>query len=277
MNNKRVWFITGAGRGMGLDFTKAALQAGHAVVATGRNTEAVSKAIGPADDLLVLKLDITKQEDAESATKAALERFGRIDVLVNNAANFEAGFFEELSMDQIEKQITTGLLGPMIVTRAILPQMRKQKSGHIIVLSSTAGIVGFEFCTAYAAAKFGLEGWIESLQAEISPFGIYTTLVNPGFFRSELLSQQSTNYAKPSIPDYADRTNQYVANWKSMNGTQTGNPAKLAQALIKIANEKVPPRRFVAGADALALIEQKADKLKTEANAYRELTVDMNY
>jgi NAD(P)-dependent dehydrogenase (short-subunit alcohol dehydrogenase family) len=277
MSNKKVWFITGAGRGMGLDFTKAALSAGHAVVATGRNPEAVSKALVPANDLLVLKLDITKKEDAEAATKAAIERFGRIDVLVNNAANFEAGFFEELSMDQIEKQITTGLLGPMIVTRAILPQMRKQKAGHIIVLSSTAGIVGFEFCTAYATAKFGLEGWIESLQTEITPFGINTTLVNPGFFRSELLSEQSTNYARPTIPDYADRTNQYVSNWKSMNGTQTGNPAKLAQALIKIANEKVPPRRFVAGADALALIEQKADRLKAEANAYRELTMDMNY
>lgn len=277
MDSKKVWFITGAGRGMGLDFTKAALSAGHAVVATGRDPEAVAKAIGPASDLLVLKLDITNQAEAESAARAAIDRFSRIDVLVNNAANFEAGFFEELSMDQIENQIRTGLLGPMIVTRAILPQMRKQKSGHIVVLSSTAGLVGFEFCSAYAAAKFGLEGWIESLQPEIAPFGINTTLVNPGFFRSELLSEQSTKFASPSIPDYADRTNQYVANWKSMNGLQPGSPAKLSQALIKILTLDVPPRRFVAGADALTLIEQKADKLKLEANAYRDLTTNMNF
>ena len=277
MTIKKVWFITGAGRGMGVDFTQAALKAGHAVVATGRDTNAVSKALGQANNLLIVKLDITKQEDANAAVKAAINRFGRIDVLVNNASNFYAGFFEELSMDFIEKQITTGLLGPMIVTRAVLPVMRKQRGGHIINISSAAGVVGQEFCTAYAAAKFGLEGWTESLQAEVERFGIHTTLVNPGFFRSELLTDQSTTFSAPSIPDYAEITKQYIESWKSISGKQPGSPAKLAKALIKIADEKVPPRRFVAGADAVAAVEKKADTLKAEAGAYRELSTDMTF
>jgi NAD(P)-dependent dehydrogenase (short-subunit alcohol dehydrogenase family) len=205
MRSKNVWFITGAGRGMGVDIAKAALAAGKAVVATGRNTDAVSKAVGEAEDLLVVKLDITSPADAEAAVKAAVDRFGRIEVLVNNAANFIAGYFEELTPEQIERQLATSLIGPMNVTRAVLPVMRKQGSGHIISISSGAGLVGFAFCSAYAAAKFGLEGWIESLTPEVAPFGITTTIVNPGFFRTELLTKQSASYAAPSIDDYAER------------------------------------------------------------------------
>src|SRR2546426_12508110 len=150
----KIWFITGAGRGMGVDFAKAALAAGHAVVASGRDRDGVSKALGQSDDLLTVKLDVTKRGDAEAAVRAAVDRFGRIDVLVNNAANFYAGYFEELTPEQIERQLGTALIGPMHVTRAVLPVMRKQRSGHIISISSTAGLVGFAFCSAYAAAKF---------------------------------------------------------------------------------------------------------------------------
>jgi NAD(P)-dependent dehydrogenase (short-subunit alcohol dehydrogenase family) len=201
MADKKVWFITGAGRGMGVAFTKAALVAGDAVVATGRDTRAVTEAVGEADDLLVVKLDITSRADAEAAVQAALDRFGRIDVLVNNAGDFYAGYFEELTPEQFERQLTTNLVGPMNVTRAVLPVMRRQRSGHVISISSGAGLLGFEFCSAYAAAKFGLEGWIESLAAEVAPFGIHTTIVNPGFFRTELLTNESTSYAEPSIDD----------------------------------------------------------------------------
>ncbi len=231
MTDKKVWFITGAGRGMGVDIAKAALAAGHAVVATGRNTDAVAKAVGEADDLLVVKLDVTSRADAEAAVQAAVDRFGRIDVLVNNAGNFYAGYFEELTPEQIERQLATSLIGPMNVTRAVLPVMRKQRSGHIISISSSAGLVGFEFCSAYAASKFGLEGWMESLQPEVAPFGIHTTIVNPGFFRTELLTQESTTYAEPSIEDYAERTAAQREWWKAQNGQQAGDPAKLAQAL----------------------------------------------
>src|SRR6267378_291341 len=215
MSDKRVWFITGAGRGMGVDFARAALEAGHAVVASGRDSDRVSKALGQSKDLLPVKLDVTSRADAEAAARAAVDRFGRIDVLVNNAASFYAGYFEELTPEQMELQLSTSLIGPMNVTRAVLPVMRTQRSGQIISISSSAGLVGFEFCTAYAASKFGVEGWMESLQAEVAPFGVNTTIVNPGFFRTELLTEQSTNYAEPSVEDYDERRAQQMEFWKS--------------------------------------------------------------
>jgi NAD(P)-dependent dehydrogenase (short-subunit alcohol dehydrogenase family) len=278
MSNKKVWFVTGAGRGMGVDFVRAALAAGHAVVATGRDTERVSKALGQSDDLLPVRLDVTSRADAEAAVGAAVDRFGRIDVLVNNAASFFAGFFEELTPEQFDRQLAASLIGPMNVTRTVLPVMRKQRSGHIISISSSAGLAaGFEFVSAYAASKFGLEGWMESLQAEIAPFGIATTIVNPGFFRTELLTEQSTNYAEPSIADYDDRRGPLVEYWKAQNGQQSGDPAKLARALIAIASEKQPPRRFIAGADAIATAEQKIADLKAQIEAHRQLSTSLAF
>ena len=187
MSGKKVWFITGAGRGMGVDFATAVLAAGDAVVATGRNPDAVAKALGEEDDLLVVKLDVTNGAEAAAAVRAAVERFGRIDVLVNNAANFYAGYFEELTPEQIERQLATSLIGPMNVTRAVLPVMRKQRSGHVISISSGAGLMGFEFNSVYCSGKFGLEGWTEALQPEVAPFGIHTTIVNPGSFAPSFL------------------------------------------------------------------------------------------
>jgi NAD(P)-dependent dehydrogenase (short-subunit alcohol dehydrogenase family) len=273
----KVWFITGAGRGMGVDFAKAALAAGNAVVATGRNTDTVAKAVGHSNDLLIVKLDVTSRADAGAAVQAAVDRFGRIDVLVNNAANFYAGYFEELTPEQIERQLAASLIGPMNITRAVLPVMRKQRSGHIISISSTAGLVGFEFGTAYAASKFGLEGWMESLQPEVQPFGINTTIVNPGFFRTELLTQESTRYAEPSLQEYAERTAAQMEWWKAQNGQQGGDPAKLAQALVMIANEEQPPRRFIAGADAIATVEQKVKDLQEQIDAYRDLSTSLAF
>jgi len=277
MSNKKVWFITGAGRGMGLDIAKAVLAAGYRVVATGRNPDKVAKALGEANDLLVIKLDITKLADAETAAKAAIQKFGSIDVLVNNAANFYAGYFEELTPEEMEQQLATSLIGPMNVTRAILPVMRKQRSGQIISISSSAGISGFAFGTAYAASKFGLEGWMESLQGEVEPFGIQTMIVNPGFFRTELLSEESTNFAKSLVEDYNEQRTQQLEFWKSQNGKQTGDPAKLAQALIKLSNQKELPRRFIAGADAISTAEQKVAQLQQQINAYRELSSSLSY
>ena len=272
MQNKKVWLVTGAGRGMGVDFAKAALAAGYKVVATGRNTNRVIQALGESEDLLVVRLDITKPADAESAVQAAVNKFGHIDVLVNNAASFYAGYFEELSPEQMERQLSTSLIGPMNVTRAVLPVMRKQRSGQIISISSTAGLIGFEFGTAYAASKFGLEGWMQSLQAEVEPFGINTIIVNPGFFRTELLTEESTNFATHSIDDYNERRVQQMQFWKGYNGQQTGDPSKLAKALIKISNQEKPPRRFIAGADAIATAEQVVATLQQQINAYRELS-----
>jgi NAD(P)-dependent dehydrogenase (short-subunit alcohol dehydrogenase family) len=277
MNSSKVWFITGAGRGMGVDITKAALAAGHKVVATGRNTESVARALGAAENLFIVKLDVTDQGEAGAAVNAAIEKFGRIDVLVNNAANFIAGFFEELTQEQIAQQLQTSLIGPMIVTRAVLPLMRKQGSGHIISISSTAGLTSFEFCSAYSASKFGLEGWMQALQVEVAPFGIQTTIVNPGFFRTELLTEQSTKYADNPIPDYDERREQQMQFWKSANGQQQGDPAKLAQALVSIANEKQPPLRFLAGADAVSTAEQVAATLLQQTDAYRALSSSLAF
>jgi NAD(P)-dependent dehydrogenase (short-subunit alcohol dehydrogenase family) len=278
MTDKKVWFITGAGRGMGSDIAKAALAAGHAVAATGRNSDAVSKALEQSNDLLAVALDVTRRSDAEAAVRVTVDRFGRIDVLVNNAASFYAGYFEELTPEQFERQLSVSLIGPMNVTRAVLPVMRKQRSGHIISISSSAGLAaGFDFVSAYAASKFGLEGWMESLQAEVAPFGITTTVVNPGFFRTELLTEQSTNYAEPSIADYDERRGPLVEYWKSQNGRQSGDPAKLARALIAIASEKQPPRRFIAGADAIATAEQKIADLKAQIEAHRALSTSLAF
>jgi NAD(P)-dependent dehydrogenase (short-subunit alcohol dehydrogenase family) len=272
MADKRVWFITGSGRGMGVDLARAALAAGHAVVATGRDTETVADAVGDADDLLVAELDITSLASAEAAVRAAADRFGRIDVVVNNAGNFYAGFFEELTPEQIERSLTTNLVGPMNVTRAVLPVMREQRSGNVIAITSTAGIVGQEFCSAYAASKFGVEGWMESLRFEVEPFGIRTTIVEPGFFRTELLTNESTAYAELSIDDYAERTAQTRPAWEAMSGKQGGDPAKLAKALVMVVDQEQPPLRWVAGADAVATVEQKASELLAQVDAYRDLS-----
>jgi len=273
----KVWIITGAGRGMGVDISKAALGSGYKVVATGRNTEKVAKALGEAENLLVVKLDVTKPTDAVAVVKAAIDRFGRIDVLVNNAANFYAGYFEELTPEQMEQQIQTSLIGPMNVTRAVLPVMRKQRSGQVITISSTAGLIGFEFGTAYAASKFGVEGWMQSLQAEVEPFGIETIVINPGFFRTELLTEESTNFASHPIEDYNERRAQQMQFWRGYNGQQSGDPAKLAQALIMISSQEKPPRRFLAGADAVLTAEQVAATLLRQTNAYRELSSSLAY
>jgi NAD(P)-dependent dehydrogenase (short-subunit alcohol dehydrogenase family) len=275
MINRKIWFVTGAGRGMGVNIAKAALAAGHAVVATGRNSEQVSTVLGTHPDLLAVKLDVTSIDDAKNAVRAAVDRFDRIDILVNNAGNFYAGFFEEITADDFRAQVETTMLGPMNVTRAVLPVMRAQRSGLVITISSTAGIVGQEFCTAYAASKFGVEGWMESLAPEVAPYGIQTMLVEPGFFRTELLSPESTKYARSSIDDYAKRTEQTVAAWKSMDGKQGGDPGKLANAIARLASEDHPPFRFVAGADAIAAVEKKAKDLLAQANAHRDLSSDL--
>lgn len=272
MSEKQVWLVTGASRGMGVDFARAALAAGHAVVATGRDPQKVTEAVGEHAELLAVKLDVTDPDDAAAAVRAGVDRFGCIDVLVNNAANFYAGFFEEITPDDFRAQVETNLFGPINVTRAVLPVMRAQRSGLVLTISSTAGLAGGEFVSAYAASKFGVEGWIESLTPEVAPFGIRTMLVEPGFFRTDLLTPESTSYAQPTIDDYAERTRQTVTAWSAMNGQQTGDPAKLAAALVQLAGLDEPPLRFAAGADAVGVFEQKAQDLLSQADAHRELS-----
>ena len=211
-----------------------------------------------------------KNSVACGSRKRNLALLAGLTGLANNA-----GFFEEISPEDFRAQIETTLFGPVNVTRAALPVMRAQRSGLLVTISSTAGIAGGEFLTAYAASKFGVEGWIESLTPEVAPFGIRTMLVEPGFFRTELLTPESTNYADSSIEDYAERAKQTVAAWNAMNGQQSGDPAKLADALVQLASQDEPPLRFAAGADAVGAFEQKAKALFAQADAYRELSSNL--
>jgi NAD(P)-dependent dehydrogenase (short-subunit alcohol dehydrogenase family) len=224
-------------------------------------------------------LDVTDIAAAEAAVQQAVSQFGRLDVLVNNAGSFQAGFFEEMSPEAFRSQIETTLFGPVNVTRAALPQMRAQRSGLVVTISSTAGITtsGSDFVTAYAASKFGVEGFMEGLAPEVAPFGIRTLLVEPGFFRTELLTPQSTQYAPPSIEDYADRTSATVKAWQSMDGQQGGDPAKLAAALVELVALDEPPLRFAAGADAVQVFETKANTLLAQAAAHRELSSSLGH
>ena len=219
-----------------------------------------------------MRLDITNAEQAHAAVAAGVERFGRIDVLVNNAGNFIAGFFEEISPAEVQAQVGTLLFGTMAVTRAVLPTMRAQRAGTTVSISFTAGIVGQQFCSAYAAAKFGIEGWMESLATEVDQFGIRTTNVEPGFFRTDLLTPESTTWAELTIDDYAEQSAATKAAWQSMNGKQGGDPAKLATALVSVIDTDKPPARWVAGADAVQAVEEKAKTLLLQVDTYRELS-----
>lgn len=275
---KSVWLVTGAGRGLGVDIAKAALAAGHAVAATARDAAAITRTLGEHDDLLAVALDVTDPEAATAAVAATVERFGRLDVLVNNAGSFQAGFFEEMAPEAFRSQIETTLFGPVNVTRAALPQMRAQRSGLVVTISSTAGIApAGDFLSAYAASKFGVEGFMEGLAPKVAPFGIKAMLVEPGFFRTELLSPQSTQYAAPSIPDYAERTTATVEAWKGMDGLQGGDPAKLAEALVQLVALDEPPFRFAAGADAVEAFETQARTLLAQADAHRDLSSHLGH
>lgn len=278
MKESKVWLVTGASSGIGLKIAKAALAAGNKVIATGRNADKVTKAFdATSENLFVVQLDVTNPQEINVGINAAIEKFGTIDVLVNNAGNFYAGYFEQLSQDHLDRQMATNLFGPMNVTRAVLPIFRKNKSGHVITISSTAGLVGYELCTAYAASKFAVEGWMESLQLEVAPFGIHTTIVNPGFFRTNLLEPSSTIWSENEIADYAERTSILRPGWESMSGTQGGDPAKLALGLLTIASEATPPKRWIAGADAIAETERKIKELQEQADAYRDLSSSLAF
>ncbi|MCF8819751.1 MULTISPECIES: SDR family NAD(P)-dependent oxidoreductase [Xanthomonas] len=278
MTDNNVWFITGTSRGLGTEIARQALDAGHRVVATGRNADNVSKAIGSHDNLLAIALDITDPHAAQAAAQLAVDRFGSIDVLVNNAGNFYAGYFEEISDAQFRAQMETNFFGPLNVTRAVLPIMRKQRSGQVITVTSTAAFVGMEFCAAYAASKFALEGWAESLRYDVKPYGIEVMAVEPGFFRTELLVEgASTIWPELSIEDYAARTAQTIAAWKGMNGQQGGDPAKLAAALVALSGADELPLRFVAGADAMDIVEADLKTVQAQIDAQRDLSASLSF
>ena len=252
MNN--VWFITGSGIGIGAGIAKSALKVGDRVIATGRNLDKVRKALGDAgDNLAFVQLDVTDEVRAKAAVEEAVQRFGRIDVLVNNAGYSHLGNFEELTIADIERQFATNFWGVPYVMRAVLPVMRRQKSGHILNISSVAGAVGLKHCSAYGATKFAVEGLSLATAQEVEQFGIKVTVVEPGFFLTDLLDAGNVRYADSTIADYAHEGTA-EAMWSPYDGKQTGSPDKLGDALVELTRLTTPPKVFVGGSDGLAAV-----------------------
>ena len=277
-DHSKVWLITGASRGLGAAIARTALEAGHRVVATARNPDTLTEALGgPNERFLPVALDVTRPEDAAAAVASATARFGRIDVLVNNAGYGQLGAFEEVSAEDIMRQFETNVFGLMHVTRAVLPVLREQRSGHIFNLSSIGGKRGGDRYSIYAASKFAVEGFSESLSAEMAPFGVHVTVVEPGFFRTDFLKTSSVRYGNQTIDDYADGSAASQAFYEDRSGQQAGDPVKLAQALLTLAAAPAPPTRFAVGSDAFALVMQKDAEEVAEAERWRALTVSTDF
>lgn len=274
----RVWMITGAARGFGREFARAALAAGDRVVATGRDEAKVAQALGAsAANLLILKLDVTRDADATVAVEAALKHFGRIDVLLNNAGYPLLGALEECSTAELETQFRTNVFGLLSVTRAVLPAMRHQGSGHIVNVSSMAGFKGYPGSSAYSASKFAVEGLTESLAAEVAPFGIRVTMIEPGYFRTELLSETSLAFAARELPEYASTSGQMRLQISAVDGKQPGDPAKLVEAVRAVVDSDNPPLRLALGPDAVDVAEQKMAEWRADLERWRSLSNSTNF
>ncbi|MCU7370718.1 oxidoreductase [Paucibacter sp. O1-1] len=270
----KIWFITGASRGIGAEVAKAALAAGDKVVATGRNVEqlkAVYAAYG--EQVLSLALDISREQDAAAAVEVALARFGRIDVLVNNAGYGQLGLFEEVDSADVERQFQTNVFGLMHATRAVLPTMRKQRSGHILNLASVGGFMGFDNASIYCAAKFAVEGFSESLALEVASLGINVTVVEPGFFRTDFLDKSSVRYGSKKIADYEEASAASRSTYDSYNHQQPGDPVKLGRVLVELAAMTEPPLHFVAGSDAVSFAMSAFERRRNEVELHTALSV----
>ncbi len=278
INSGRIWLITGANRGLGAAIARAALDAGDSVVAGARNPDTIAGALGAASPtLLPVALDVTDADAADAAVSAAVERFGRIDVLVNNAGYGQLGAFEEIGMEAMRRQFETNVFGLMNVTHTVLPAMRRQRSGHIFNISSIGGFRGGDRFSAYAASKFAVEGFSESLSAELAEFGIRMTIVEPGFFRTDFLETNSVQYGSQEIEDYAEASAARRSFYDERSGRQAGNPAKLGEALVKLANDPHPPVRFPVGTDAVGVVEEKLAHVQAEVERWRELSVSTDF
>ena len=269
----KVWFVTGAGSGIGAGVARAARKAGHRIVATGRNMGKLHDALADVagDDLLRERLDVTSEAEAKRAVDAAVARFGPIDVLVNNAGYSLLGNFEEFTTEQMERQFAPNFWGVVHVMRAVLPIMRRQRSGHIINISSVAGVVGQRAVAAYGASKFAVEGLSLAVAQEIEPFGIKVTVVEPGFFRTDLLNPQSVEWSSGHIEDYGPAGN-IAATWAAYHGQQPDDPAALGEALVQIADMDHPPKVFAAGSDALDAITLAVEARLEDLRAHADLS-----
>ena len=270
----KTWFITGASRGLGAQIVQAALRAGDRVVATGRSRDSLVSRLG-ADDAqrLSLELDVTDADQAQAAVARALEHFGTIDVLVNNAGYGQLGLFEECTLQDAQAQFATNLFGVFNVTWAVLPAMRAARKGHVFNVSSLGGMMGAQHMGLYSSSKFALEGFSECLWREVAPFGIFVTLVEPGSFRTEFLSGASLRFGDKPVVDYDDRRAELRASFERRDGKQAGDPARLADAIVHLCGVAQPPLRFLAGAAAVKAVEAKLVRMREEIDRWRTLSV----
>lgn len=266
-----VWFITGASRGFGLEIAREALSRGHDVVATARDAAAITAALPDAGDhLLAVPLDVTDEAQAHAAAQAAVERFGRIDVLINNAGRGLLGAVEEASDAEVRAVYETNVFGLLTVTRAVTPVLRAQRSGTVVNISSVGGFVGSAGWGVYASTKFAVEALSEALHAELKPLGVHAMVVEPGYFRTDFLDSSSLHTQQHVIDDYADGpAGQMRIAAGERNHDQPGDPVKAANAIIDVVESEQPPLRLQLGRDTIAAVEAKIAHVQTELAQWR--------
>jgi NAD(P)-dependent dehydrogenase (short-subunit alcohol dehydrogenase family) len=274
---KRVWFITGASRGIGALIAEAALADGNAVVAAGRKVSAIVERLGESAALLPVALDVTDEAQAKAAVQAALEKFGRIDVLINNAGFGLLGAVEESSDEDVRRMYDTNVFGLLNVTRAVLPAMRANHGGHVINISSIGGYRGAAGFGVYSSTKFAVEGITEALHAELKPLGIHATVVEPGYFRTDFLDASSLVVAPTVIDDYDDTSGVVRRKATQMNRNQPGDPTKLAAAMLTLVDASNPPLRLPLGTDTLAAIAAKNAYVTQETEAWKALAASTDF
>jgi NAD(P)-dependent dehydrogenase (short-subunit alcohol dehydrogenase family) len=271
--NPKTWLITGANRGLGQAMARAALAAGHNVVASARKLEELQAAFPVENARLALAaLDVTDDAQSGAAVDAAISRFGRIDILVNNAGYGALGWFENFTDEEIRRQFEVNLFGAFSVTRRVLPHMRAQRSGHVISISSIAGLRSAAGSTVYCSSKFALEGWMEGLAAELAPLGIHATIIEPGYFRTDFFDESSANYPEGDIADYAQVSRESREFRRSMNHQQVGDPERLGKVVVDLTEMEQPPVRIALGSDASEWAEGKGHNIVEEAIRWRPIS-----
>lgn len=274
---KRVWMITGAARGIGARITEAALARGEAVVATSRDAASVQKRFPASDALLALPLDVTDEAQAATAVQAALARFGRIDVLVNNAGYGLLGAVEEATADEVRRLYDTNVFGLLNVTRAVLPAMRARRRGHVINISSLGGYQSGPGFGVYCSTKFAVEGLSEALHGELAPLGIHVTVVEPGYFRTDFLDSNSLAVSPRILDDYAASAGQVRVAATRINHNQAGDPLRLAQAMLALVDASAPPLRLPLGTDTLQTIADKHAFVNAELKDWKALAASTDF
>lgn len=275
MQNTKVWFVTGASKGLGLSLVRLLLSLGHKVAATSRDVKELEKVLGANPDLLPLQVDLTKDENVKEAVRKTVERFGRLDVVVNNAGYSLFGSMEEVSAAEFQQSLDVNVVGPVNVIRAVMPFLREQRSGHVINISSLAGYKGYGNAASYCTAKFAMVGLSESLDEEVKAMGIKVTVVAPGYFRTSFLEKGSLVIAKNRIQEYGG--DQLLAMMEQMDGNQPGDPDKLVKALVRITEDKNPPVHLLMGPDTYQTVVEKRKEDEIEMEAWKSTSISTNF